>query len=176
MAYRSDNQIASDSAVAPATAGMTTRRRRGLAGIALVQVIMAMGVIALCGASGLRALIEVNRKAAAMRTINQARAIVQRSIDSALGVPFNKDLCPPILAITVAGGVIYDDDGNADSLENIVVGRSGAGAVVRGTLYRIVTAEPNPDNTDIRRVTFTLTYTYRLKSYTYAMTTIRAMD
>ena len=84
------------------------RRKRSQAGIALVQVIMAMGIIALCGAAGLRALIEINRKAAAMRTINQARAIVQRNIDSALGVPFNKTLCPAILAFTTSSGSTYD--------------------------------------------------------------------
>jgi hypothetical protein len=159
-----------------AQAGMATVRSRGQAGIALIQVIMAMGIIAVCGAAGIRALIEINRKAAAMRTMNQARAIVQRNVDSALGVPFNKTLCPAILAITSASGVVYDDDGNTDNLENIVVGRSGAGAVVRGTLTRIVTAEANPDNADIRRITFRLTYSYRLKTYNFEMTTIRAMD
>jgi hypothetical protein len=156
--------------------GMSRCTHARRAGIALIQVIMAMGIIALCGAAGLRALIEINRKAASMRTLNQARAIVQRNIDSALGVPFSRTMTPAILAITPATGTTYDDDGNGDNLEDIVVGRSGAGAVVRGTLTRIVTAHPNPDNVDIRRVTFQLTYTYRLKSYTFEMSTIRAAD
>jgi hypothetical protein len=147
-----------------------------MAGIALVQVIMAMSIIALCGAAGLRALIEINRKAAAMRTLAQARAIVQRNIDSALGAPFDRYTTPAILASTPAGGSTYDDDGGGDNLVNITVGRSGTGAVVKGTLTRTVTAEANPDNADIRRVTFSLTYTYRLKPYTFAMTTIRSMD
>lgn len=176
MANQSDTTIALPAAAAPAAAGMTIRGQRRQAGIALVQVIMAMGIIALCGAAGLRALIEINRKAAAMRTMNQARAIVQRNIDSALGIPFNKTLCPAILAFTGSTGTTYDDDGNGDNLENITVGRSGVGAVVKGTLTRIVTAEPNPDSADIRRITFRLTYGYRLKTYTYEMTTIRAMD
>jgi hypothetical protein len=176
MPDRSDHQFASVPTVASPPALMAPRRRPRVAGIALIQVIMAMGIIALCGAAGLRALIEINRKAAAMRTLNQSRAIVQRNIDSALGVPFNKAFCPPILAMTSTSGVTYDDDGTADNLENIVVGRSGAGAVVTGTLTRIVTAEPNPDNADIRRITFRLTYSYRLKPNTFEMTTIRAMD
>ena len=176
MLCRSDHQIASIPDAPSAPLGMRIRRFRGQAGIALIQVIMAMGIIALCGAAGLRSLIEINRKAAAMRTLNQARAIVQRNIDSALGVPFNKTLCPAILATTSASGSVYDDDGNGDGLENIVVGRSGAGAVVRGTLTRIVTPEPNPDSADIRRITFRLSYSYRLKPYTFEMTTLRAMD
>lgn len=169
-------QIGPAPAADAIVSGMATCRSRGRAGIALIQVIMAMGLIAMCGAAGLRALIEINRKAAAMRTLNQARAIVQRNIDSALGVPFNRAFTPPILATTSASGVVYDDDGNADNLQNIVIGRSGAGAVVRGTLTRIVSAEANPDNADIRRITFRLNYTYRLKPYTYEMTTLRSMD
>jgi hypothetical protein len=155
--------------------GMALRRRQALAGIALVQVIMAMGMIALCGAAGLRALIEINRKASAMRIVSQARAIVQRNLDSAIGVPFSKTVCPAILAITSSSGVTYDDDGNGDNLSNIVVGRSG-NTVVKGTLTRIVVAEPNPDNADIRRVTFRLSYAYRNKNYTFEMTNIRATD
>lgn len=176
MAFRSDYQNDSDPDATPAASGMAARHSGGVAGIALIQVIMAMGIIALCGAAGLRSLIEINRKAAAMRTLNQARAIVQRNIDSALGVPFSKTLVPAILATTSTNGTTYDDDGNGDGLENIVVGRSGAGAVVRGTLTRIVTPEPNPDSAEIRRITFRLTYSYRLKPYTFEMTTIRAMD
>lgn len=176
MTMCSVNQITSAPAAGLIARGMAPRRARSQAGIALIQVIMAMGIIALCGAAGLRALIEINRKAASMRTINQARAIVQRNIDSALGVPFNKSLTPPILAITTASGAVYDDEGNGDNLQNITVGRSGSGAVVQGTLTRIVVAESNPDNVDIRRITFRLSYTYRLKPYTYEMTTLRSMD
>ena len=139
------------------------------------MVIIAVGFIVLCGEEGLRALIAINRTADAMRTINQARAIVQRNIDSAMGVPFNKTACPPVLALTSSNGSTYDDDGNADNLEDISVGRNGS-TTVRGTLTRIVTAEPNPENADIRRITFRLTYNFRLMPYTFEMTTIRAMD
>ncbi|MGB8167004.1 MAG: hypothetical protein WCF18_05895 [Chthoniobacteraceae bacterium] len=166
MTSHTANQIASAPADAEIAPGMARPSRRE-AGIALIQVIMAMGMIALCGAAGLRALIEINRKAAAMRTLSQARAIVQRNIDSALGVPFNQTFTPPILAVTAG----------TNTSENIVVGRSGAGAVVNGTLTRIVTQEANPpDNADMRRITFRLAYKYRLKDYLYEMTTIRAMD
>src|SRR5258706_15514711 len=128
MPSRSESQIAPTPVGASTASGMASQRRRSEAGIALIQVIMAMGMIALCGAAGLRALVEINRKAAAMRTLNQARAIVQRSVDSPLGVPFRKNLCPPILAFTSSSGVVYEDDSNGDNLGNIVVGRSGAGA------------------------------------------------
>lgn len=157
------------------TRGMR-RRHAGISGMALIQMLMAMGVIVLCGASGLRALIETNRKAAAMRTFAQARAIVQRNIDSALGVPFDKVTTPAILAITGSGGAVYDDDGGGDNMVTVSVGRTATNVLVRGTLTRTVVAEPNPDNADIRRVTFRLDYTFRARPYSFSMTTLRAMD
>jgi len=169
---RTDLALGTNTTI-PAT-GM--RRRRGPAGIALVQVIVAMGMIVVCGAGALRALIEMNRNAAAMRALAQARAIVQRNIDSALGVPFDATNSPAVLAITASSGSVYDDDGGGDNLVNISVGRSGTGAVARGTLTRIVTAQSNPDNADIRRVTFRLNYTFGPRPYSFEMTTIRAKD
>ncbi len=176
MTTFSANQIAPAPAVARTVPGMATRRAGRSAGIALVQVMMAMGMIALCGAAGLRSLIEINRKAAAMRTLVQARAIVQRNIDAALGVPFDQSNTPPILAITSASGTTYDDDGGGDNLVNVSVGRSGSAALVKGTLTRIVTAEANPDSATIRRITFRLNYAISLKPYTFEMTTLRSMD
>ena len=137
---------------------------------------MAMGMIALCGAAGLRALLEMNRKAAAMRTLAQARAIVQRNIDTALGVPFDRKTTPAVLAITSPDGELHDDDGGGDNLVNVSVGRDAPGALVKGSLTRIVAAEPNPDNATIRRITFRLTYNFGLKPYSFEMTTLRAMD
>src|SRR5688500_8898864 len=93
------------------------RRRTGdirtdSTGMALIQVIVAMAMIMLCGVAGVRALVEMNRKAAAMRTLNNARAVVQRNIDTALGVPFSRSSTPEVLATTSAAGVVYDEDGN----------------------------------------------------------------
>ncbi|MDB6150366.1 MAG: hypothetical protein JWQ44_1814 [Chthoniobacter sp.] len=144
--------------------------------MALVQVIVAMAMILLCGVAGVRALVEMNRKAAAMRTLNNARAVVQRNIDTALGVPFSRTAAPAVLAITPAAGVIYDEDGNGDGLVDVVTPRSGVGAVVQGTLLRTVLAEPGSEGADVRRVSFQLTYTYRAKPYTYQMSTLRAQD
>lgn len=157
-------------------AGALSRRRSGEAGIALVQVLMAMGMITLCGAGALRALVEINHKAAAMRTLNSARAIVQRNIDTALGIPFSSTQVPPILAFTAAGGTVYVDDGSTDNKVTVVQSRSGSANLVRGTLTRTVTAETNADNADIRRVTFRIDYTYARKGYSFSLTSLRAVD
>ena len=150
------------------------RTRR--AGFTIVQVMVAMAVIVICGIAGVQALIHVNQKAAAMRMLTNARAVVQRNIDTALCVPFSSSIEPPILVITSAGGAVYDDDGGGDNLVNLALTRSGTDATVRGTLTRTVLAEANADGADIRRVTFRLDYVFRRHSYRYEMTTLRTVD
>ena len=154
----------------------TRAGRTQTAGFTIVQVMVAMGVIIICGIAGVQALALVNQKAAAMRLMTNARAVVQRNIDTALCVPFSSTIQPAILAITAPAGAVYDDDGGGDNLVNIALTRAGTDAVVRGTLTRIVLAEANADSADIRRVTFRLDYTYRRHAYGYEMTTLRTVD
>jgi type II secretory pathway pseudopilin PulG len=161
----------------PAVPGLVAMlRRRKLAGFTVVQAVIAMGVIAVAGAAGTMALVQLNNKAAAMRTLNSARAVVQRNIDTALGVAFSATLQPAILAVTSASGSVYDDDGGGDNLVTIVTPQSAAGTTLKGTLTRIVTAQANSDSADIRRVTFRIDYTIRGRAYTYSMTTLRGSD
>ena len=152
--------------------GCVPIRRRGSL---WCRYLVAMGMVVLCGAAGIAALVQLNKKAVSLRTINNARAVVQRNIDTALGVPFNRAVQPAVIAITSAAGVIYDDDGGGDNLVDIVQPRSD-GPTIRGTLRRIVVAEPNADGADIRRLTFRLDYTLLGRPYTFEMATIRAMD
>ena len=150
------------------------RRRKG--GFTVVQAVVAMGVIAIAGAAGMMALVQVNNKAAAMRTLNNARAIVQRNIDAALGVAFSASVQPPILAFTSVTGSVFDDDGGGDNLVTIVAPKSAAGTTINGTLTRIVTAQGNADGADIRRVTFRIDYTVRGRGYSLSMNTLRGSD
>ena len=145
-------------------------------GFTIVQAMVAMGVIIICGIAGVQALALVNQKAAAMRLMTNARAVVQRNIDTALCVPFSSTIQPAILALTAPAGAVYDDDGGGDNLVNIALTRAGTDAVVRGTLTRTVLAEANADGADIRRVTFRLDYAYARHTYSYEMTTLRAVD
>jgi hypothetical protein len=48
--------------------------------------------------------------------------------------------------------------------------------VLQGVLRRTVVAQSNPQSASILRVTFSLTYTFRGRNYTTAMTTLRAID
>lgn len=151
-----------------------SRAKKG--GFSVVQAVVAMGVIAVAGAAGMMALVQLNNKAAAMRTLNNARAIVQRNIDTALAVSFSATLQPSILAVTSATGVVHDDDGGGDNLVTIVTPKNVGGLTLKGTLTRIVTAQANSDAADIRRVTFRIDYSIRGRAYSYAMTTLRGSD
>ena len=150
------------------------RKRKG--GFSVVQAVVAMGVIAVAGAAGIMALVQLNKKAAAMRTLNNARAVVQRNIDTALAVSFSATLQPSILAVTSASGVVHDDDGGGDNLVTIVTPKNAGGHTLKGTLTRIVTAQTNTDSADIRRITFRIDYSIRGRAYSYAMTTLRGSD
>src|ERR1700689_3947676 len=93
------------------------RRRAGLQGFTLVELMVATAVIVIVGIAGVQALSIMNSKAAAMRILNNARAAVQRNIDTAMGVPYTTAAVPAILATTPAPGSIYVDSGTGN-LEN----------------------------------------------------------
>jgi Tfp pilus assembly protein PilV len=154
----------------PLAAGAMARARNGSRmGIVLVQVLVSMVIIVICGGAGIRALIEMNRKAAAMRTLNQARAFVQSKLDYAMGMSFTKDSVPTEFAYGTS----------PETSVNLVVSRTDK-TVVPGFLTRIVssmTAYPGDLSApDIRKLTYKIRYDYRQKSYYYEMSSIRATD
>lgn len=151
--------------------------RRGTGGFTVLQAVIAMGVIAVAGAAGMMALVQLNKKADAMRTLNNARAIVQRSIDLAMNITFNSTAPEPtLLTVTTTDGQVVDDDGGGDGLVNIVSPKTAGGQTLKGTLRRIVATQVNPDGVKVRRVTFKIDYKIRGRDYSYSMTTLRGTD
>jgi hypothetical protein len=145
-----------------------------------VEVVVALALLTLIVVSSTQALVQANRQSAGARTMTAARGIVQRNIDTALTVAWNFSLEPAILALTPALGTRYDDDAppasNTDNVVQIAVMEDGATATVPGTLWRTVTAVPNPEGAQVRRVTFRLDYTYLSRPYSVQMVTERAID
>lgn len=155
----------------------SSRSREGAFG--LLEAIMAMGLIMLIALTTTQTFLISNRNAATNRVLTAARTIVQRNLDMALSQRFDSSTVPSILAITPAGGTVVDDDGTADGQVNILVQKNGSTVttLVKGVLTEIVTAEPNPpQNADIRRVTFRLTYSFQRRNFTVEMTALRAID
>ncbi|MDB6152052.1 MAG: hypothetical protein JWL90_505 [Chthoniobacteraceae bacterium] len=159
--------------------------RRFIQGIALTEVLIAAVLIGMVAIGSIQSLTLLNRDAAATRMLTNARAIVQRNIDTALSVTFTSDATsavPAILALTSAGGAVWDDDaGNVNVVDVALQGSTGT-QLVQGVLTRIVTDVAPVDAVDtldkpvIRKITFRLDYTYRGRPFSYSLTTMRSID
>lgn len=139
---------------------------------------MASAVVCLIATAALTGMISLNRNAAATRLMTNARAVVQRYADTALSAPYTGltgSTPPAILAITGSSGAPYSEDAAAPSVYVELQGSASA-SLVTGTLTRTVTAVSNSVGATILNITFSLTYTYRARTYTYAVTTMRATD
>lgn len=143
----------------------------------LVEIVIGAALLALIAATAIGSLVILNKHAVSSRIMSNAREIVQRNIEAAVGAPFSTTNVPAILATTSASGAVWDDDGGSDNKETIYVSRDGSVQVL-GTLTRKVTIEPNALDSDnrIRRVTFHLDYSLYDRPLSFEMTTIRAMD
>lgn len=140
---------------------------------------MSMGLIMLIALSTTQTFLVSNRVAATNRVLTAARTIIQRNLDTAMALRFDAANTPSVLAFTGTGGSITDDDGGGDNQVNILIQKTATtqNTLVKGTLTRIVVPEPNPpQNADIRRVTFRLTYLFQRRNFSVEMTALRAID
>src|SRR5262245_24086645 len=97
----------------------TLRQGRRAAGMAIVEMLIAMGIMAFVLLSSITGLLNSNRQAAAYRAMTAARVIVERNIETALATTWNATTTPAILATTSTSGLVYDDDGGNDNQVNI---------------------------------------------------------
>jgi type II secretory pathway pseudopilin PulG len=144
-------------------------------GMTLVEVAIGAALLALVSATALGTLTVLNKNAVSTRIMGNAREIVERNIEAAVGAPFTSTSVPTILAITSGSGAVWDDDGGSDNKETIYASRDGTVKIL-GTLTRTVLAESNSASADIRRVTFHLDYSLYGRAMSYEMTTLRALD
>jgi type II secretory pathway pseudopilin PulG len=155
------------------------QRKRGEKAVTLIEIAIGTALLGLVAATGLASLTVLNKNAVSSRVMTNAREIVQRNIEAAVGTPFTTISTPAILAL--ATNAVWDDDGGGDNLETIYSSRNYTALNdgtprIMGTLKRTVTAEPNSAGADIRRVTFHLDYTLFGRQLSYEMTTLRAID
>lgn len=157
---------------------------RQTAGIALVEILVALVLLTVMVVSSTQALVQTNRNSAAMRVSTAARGIVQRNIDTALTVGWSSNSPEPaILTVTTGnpgGTQLYDDDAppasNTDMVVQIAVMQDGVTSTVPGVLRRKVDVIGNAENAQIRQVTFILTYQYLSRNHSVQMVTVRAID
>jgi type II secretory pathway pseudopilin PulG len=139
----------------------------------LVEIAIGISILGVMAAAAIATLMILNKNAVATRVMTNAREIVQRNIETAVGSPFTSGNVPAILVAT--GGSTWDEAGGSNPVV-IYTSRDGSNSTVLGTLTRTVTAEPNTPNADIRRVKFRLAYNLFGRPMSYEMTTIRAID
>lgn len=158
---------------------------KSLRGFSVAELVVATALITLIAVGAMHSFLVSNRIAAANRVMTAARTIVQRNLDNALSLRWDTSEnpdgtpagIPDVLTITPAQGTIYDDDGVADSKVAILVENNGSPVILLyGTLKRIVTKVDNPQNADIRRITFQLSYRFQNRDMVVQMSTMRAID
>lgn len=144
-------------------------------GMTIVEIAIGVAILGLVAAGALASFFALNKNAVRTRIMTNAKEVVQRNLETAVGLPFTTSSTPAILATTASSGATWDDDGGGDNLVTIYTSRDGTEKVT-GTLKRIVLAEPNTASADVRRVTFHLDYSLFGVPASYEMTTIRALD
>lgn len=141
----------------------------------VVEVAVGLAVLGIVASAGLASFISLNKNAVRTRIMTNAKEVVQRNIETAMGVPFLTTSEPSILQITGTSGSTWDDDGGSDNKVTIYSSRDSS-QQIKGDLKRIVLPESNSAGADIRRVTFHLDYNILGTPVSYEMTTIRALD
>lgn len=145
-----------------------------------MEALIAVCLLVLTIVASTQAMLQTNRRAAAMRAMAAARGIVQRTIDTALTVAWTSTSEPTILQIT-NGLQDYDDDGPlGDSPPNNVAiltqqTDSSAAGPLLGRLRRSVT-DVSTGGAQLRQITVQLDYTYGSRPYSVQMVTERAID
>jgi len=148
--------------------------RRG--GFTFTEIMVALAVLLILGSGTIAGLLAAQRYAASSRVLTNARVIVKRNIDTALGVKFSSVDTPPILALTGSNGDAYNGEGNGSPATIPILVNSGSTTLVSGTLTRTVTELSNPQDLVIRRVTFRIDYRFDGRDQSYSMTTLRSQD
>ena len=145
--------------------------RGGCAGLTLVEVMVAAAMIGIVASTTFFAMIQMNQNAAVSRLYTGAMTAGQNEIDLLLtDAPFNpqKNQIPPewnTAQPTTSTVTIYQDP--------------AAGVVVSGTQSTSVVALNPTYNGNLLyeyRATVTITYSYRNRNYSVAMSTLRASD
>lgn len=157
----------------------------------LVEVMIALSILALTTVGGISAFTLLNNYASNNRNQNSAKQLCQERIEQALILPFN----PPsqLPTVTAPSGTTYSllgtaanwstgsaglSNGVTTSTEpvNVYIQQDGLSAVVPGTRTTTVScATPSATNV-LAKFTVRVDYTYRSRPYSYAMNVLRCSN
>lgn len=135
------------------------RRRKGLVGLALTEVLVGIGIITLTSATALWALGAANRLATVNRNFTGAKTLIQNKIDEVLSVPYPASAVPAVL--------------NAGSASALVTVNAGPPAITGTMTTNVLLTDPT---LNIREVKITVAYPYNGTVYSLSMATVRSPD
>jgi hypothetical protein len=150
--------------------------------VALIEVVIASSLVLMVSIAITQLLAVTTRMAAANRVLTAARVVVQRNLDKALTIRWDSSTSPSVFAITPAAGIVYDDDdstnGEGANKIALLVEKQGDTpyTLIPATMTRTVTAVTNTQGADIRRIKFSLVYTFQNRPQLVEMTTLRSID
>ena len=137
----------------------SARRRRGIAGIALAEVLVGIALITLTSATGLWSLGAANRLATVNRNFTGAKTLIQNKIDEVLCVDFPAGSVPAVL--------------NPGTTTAPVTVNPGPPAITGTMTTNVVVTDPA---LDLREITVTVAYPYNGNVYSVSMATVRTSD
>jgi hypothetical protein len=135
------------------------RRRKGLIGLALAEVLVGIAIITLTSATALWALGSANRLATVNRNFTGAKTLLQNKIDEVLCVPYATSSVPAVLT--------------AGTTNALVTINPGPPAITGTMTTTIVVTDPT---LNIREVKATVSYPYLGTIYSQSMATARSPD
>ena len=137
----------------------SARRDRGIAGIALAEVLVGLALITLTSATGLWSLGAANRLATVNRNFTGAKTLLQNKIDEVLCVDFPVGAAPAVLS-------------PGTTTEAVTV-NPGPPAITGTMTTSVVVTDPA---LDLREITVSVAYPYNGKVYSVSMATARTSD
>jgi prepilin-type N-terminal cleavage/methylation domain-containing protein len=150
------------------------REDRVAGGFTLVEVMIAITVLAVFVMSSLTALTQLNRYAAAARLQTLARAIAQTQIDQIMTTPWSvSGTVPTILAVgtTTQGNVPLDND-NFNNQPGLSSPFTSLDMNINATMTTVIASV----STRIVSASVTVTWPYRGTNYSITLNTLRTAD
>lgn len=152
---------------------------RSNAAFALVEVMVACGLLALGAAASVQALLRMNHNAALSRLQTGASTVAQNRIDLILSDgPFNPQKNPPQVPPVLAAGNQAIGSATAPTVPIYTDPATGEVSVRGWMTSNIVNTNTmlGGQNLNIYRATVTVFYEFRGRSYSVAMSTLRTSD
>ena len=172
-------------------------------GLTMVEVLVSMAVLAITAVGGVSGFMLLNQHASAMRNLSSAKALCQERIEQVQTMPFVPPTDLPSVSSQLSASTTFDILGSKANYDTtgkfssttgvttsnesvqVYVQQDGTTATVTGTRTTTVTLTSLSDGLStatappsLKVVSFTVNvaYTFRGKSYSYSMYTLRSPD